>query len=106
MDSTYKLAHVLTGGKSIPLEFGRIISLAGDFFTNREPTGVPNHSNYPPICGALFPSRYTAKERFKNAVDSLRFDQDHTLVKLTDVLESEHNAVNETLRQEESVAHA
>lgn len=84
--------------QQVPLTFGRIIALAGDFYTNREPKQRSRVGlDYGPICGALrvpgTPDTAPLK-RFENAVDSLRFNLDGYLPRITELLDHEHRTVD------------
>jgi hypothetical protein len=66
------------------LTFGRIIALAGDFYTNPDRT---------PICGAFYnhPNE-NSETRFLSMVDSLEEDRDLHVQKVCDVLDKEVKA--------------
>lgn len=82
----------------VKLTFGRIIALAGDFYTNREGKTFSTVSgNYPPICGAFYQSSQPPTKRFENAVKSLIEDQDGFLVGITKLLDQEHHTIDRTL---------
>ncbi|KAJ5203822.1 uncharacterized protein N7498_004701 [Penicillium cinerascens] len=92
---TEELIHVFKEDRKIPLTFGRIIALAGDFYTNREPTkGSDIGLNYAPICGALQKSNTTPLKRFENAVNSLLQDRDGYLSAIMDLLDHEHRTID------------
>lgn len=80
---------------SVSLTFGRIIALAGDFYTNREHKSFLDVAgDYPPICGAFFQSPLKPTKRFENAVNSLLKDEDGFLIEITNLLDQEHHVVN------------
>ncbi|KAJ5972115.1 uncharacterized protein N7479_002033 [Penicillium vulpinum] len=89
----------------IPLTFGRIIALAGDFYTNREPTkGSEIGLDYAPICGALQKSKSAPLKRFENAVNSLLQDRDGYLAQITKLLDHEHRTVGHARELGKSVS--
>ncbi|KAG9758020.1 hypothetical protein KCU73_g4112, partial [Aureobasidium melanogenum] len=89
---------------SVKLQFGDIIALAGDFYTNLEPG-----RGYFPICGAPGfgkSGETNESQRFINAVTSLIEDTDGFLGDLMKLLQQEHQAVENTRSKDESVARA
>lgn len=89
------------------LTFGRIIALAGDFYTNREHKSLTNvGGDYPPICGAFYQSPLNPTKRFQNAVNSLLNDEDEYLSKITELLNQEHNTVSKARDLGKSVSGA
>ncbi|KAJ9299455.1 hypothetical protein DTO271G3_3077 [Paecilomyces variotii] len=103
---TEPLVFVETREKQlIPLTFGRIIALAGDFYTNREPTkGSDIELDYAPICGALRNSNTPPLKRFENAVNSLIQDRDGYLAHITKLLDHEHRTVSHARELGKSVS--
>lgn len=103
---TEPLVFVETREKErIPLTFGRIIALAGDFYTNREPTKGPDiELDYAPICGALRNSNTPPLKRFENAVNSLIQDRDGYLAHITKVLDHEQRTVSHARELGKSVS--
>jgi len=90
----------------VELNFGRIIALAGDFYTNREGTSAGGQDGeYNPICGAFYRSQLTPMQRFHNAVDSLRKDSDGYLRDIWNLLGHEVNLVSQAQRSGQGVAH-
>jgi hypothetical protein len=95
-------------GRDVPLNFGDIIALAGDFYTNRE-----GKKMYFPICDAEHlgtddnsKSTKTPEQRFECAVNSLTQDTDGYLAKVQDLLDTEHHTVKHALDIGDSVARA
>lgn len=91
--------------EQVPLTFGRIIALAGDFYTNRELSkGSDIAIDYAPICGALQKSNTPPLKRFENAVTSLVNDRDGYLGKITKLLDHEHRTVDHARELGKSVS--
>ncbi|KAL1860897.1 hypothetical protein Plec18170_001411 [Paecilomyces lecythidis] len=103
---TEPLVYVETReNEKIPLTFGRIIALAGDFYTNREPTkGSDIELDYAPICGALRKSNTPPLKRFENAVNSLIQDRDGYLAHITKLLDHENRTVDHARELGKSVS--
>ncbi|KAF4621926.1 hypothetical protein G7Y89_g14417 [Cudoniella acicularis] len=90
------------GKKQVKLGFGRIIALAGDFYSTHE------DDNRTPICGAFtsgiqdvnFPPGFeAATRRFRSAVQSLKDDTDRNLVQINDLMDAENHGVDEAQHQ-------
>ncbi|KDN71570.1 hypothetical protein CSUB01_12117 [Colletotrichum sublineola] len=107
LDHDEILVTVKARGGEVKLSFGQIIALAGDFYTCREGRGV-----YFPICDSddfgtsllNKKSTKTAGQRFDCAVESLLRDQDGYLKKVQDLLDQEHEAVDQARAAGDSVA--
>jgi hypothetical protein len=100
------LGTVKAKGGDVELDFGKIIALGGDFYTNKE-----GPQSYFPICDAeLFGAAIVSKssqtpyQRFENAVSSLIEDKDGFLFDIQRLLEVEHGAIETAHKQDESVA--
>lgn len=96
--------HIISTAKNVELRFGRLISLAGDFFTNRQP-GTP--TDYAPICGAFFnvpTDKASIEQRFMNMVTSLENDINGCLKLIVDVLDRETRATRQSLESGGQVA--
>lgn len=85
--------------KTITLNFGRIIALAGDYYSTYE----RGNNDRVPICGAFFKSSSTPRERFRTAVDSLIFDKESFLNNLTGKVDGELDKVNQVHSSGKSV---
>lgn len=90
------------------LDFGKVIALAGDFYTNRE-----GFMTYYPICDAEFfgitqwsKSTLHPFDRFENAVNSLLHDTDGYLATVQEFLDQEHDAVEMAQQKGKDVAQA
>ncbi|CAF3592779.1 unnamed protein product [Fusarium graminearum] len=88
--------------KEVKLTFGRIIALAGDFYSTHA------DDNRTPVCGAFFaesPSLSTpegwnaAVSRFKSAVQSLKDDTDRNLISVGDLIEQEEKGTDEAEKE-------
>ncbi|QPC80200.1 hypothetical protein HYE68_010952 [Fusarium pseudograminearum] len=88
--------------KEVKLTFGRIIALAGDFYSTHA------DDNRTPVCGAFFaesPSLSTlegwnaAVSRFKSAVQSLKDDTDRNLISVGDLIEQEKKGTDEAEKE-------
>lgn len=88
--------------KTITLKFGRIIALAGDYYSTWE----KGNNDRVPICGAFYDSPSTPQKRFQTAVDSLIFDKDGFLDALTNIINGEYTTVHQVHSSGESVSQA
>lgn len=90
-----------------PMQFGEVISLAGDFYTNRTPvTGLKDFIyGYAPIGGAYYPygtignsdkekQTDTAEARFMNMVEAIRTDDYKYLKTIRDALNLEKTEID------------
>ncbi|RDW72772.1 uncharacterized protein DSM5745_07944 [Aspergillus mulundensis] len=87
----------------VALNFGRIIALAGDFYTNRTSNSP---EAYTPICGRFFKSNESPMSRFRNAVESLRTDADGFLRKIWEMIGHEGDLIDAARRHGHSPASA
>jgi hypothetical protein len=91
LPSTYVLQPI----GSITLTFGRIISLAGDFYTNRTNIGW-TYNDYAPICGAYFnPPPGSPEDRFRDMVQALTTDAAGYLKSVAEKLDQEKVEVDQ-----------
>lgn len=90
------------------LKFGRVIALAGDFYSSH----VHGDTNRTPISGAFFTNEPSnnpdsdlqqKKDRFISAVKSLQEDWDRNLIELTNLIDKEHAGIEHT--QEDPAHH-
>ncbi|CEI70479.1 hypothetical protein FVEN_g1015 [Fusarium venenatum] len=88
--------------KEVKLTFGRIIALAGDFYSTHA------DDNRTPVCGAFFaesPSLSTpegwnaAVSRFRSAVQSLKDDTDRNLISIGDLIDKEKKGTDEAEKE-------
>ncbi|KAG8670479.1 hypothetical protein FPOAC1_009895 [Fusarium poae] len=88
--------------KEVKLTFGRIIALAGDFYSTHA------DDNRTPVCGAFFaesPSLSTpegwnaAVIRFRSAVQSLKDDTDRNLIGIGDLIDKEKKGTDEAEKE-------
>ncbi|GKU09667.1 unnamed protein product [Fusarium langsethiae] len=88
--------------KEVILTFGRIIALAGDFYSTHA------DDNRTPVCGAFFaespkldtPEGWNAAvSRFRSAVQSLKNDTDRNLITVSDLIEQEKKGNEEAERE-------
>lgn len=84
--------------RDINLKFGRVIALAGDFYSSNK------DKNRTPICGAFFTKEPTGNpdedlrfqtERFCSAVKSIVQDDDRNLIQLCKLIDHEHEKIDE-----------
>lgn len=84
--------------QQVKLSFGRIIALAGDFYSSHE------NEDRTPICGAFSsntldvntPAGFeAATRRFRSAVQSLKEDTDRNLVEISRLMDGENHGVHE-----------
>ncbi|KAJ4012625.1 hypothetical protein NW752_008338 [Fusarium irregulare] len=88
--------------KEVKLTFGRIIALAGDFYSSHM------DDNRTPVCGAFFAEKLSldnpegwkaAVARFKSAVKSLKDDTDRNLVTIGDLIDLEKKGTEEAEKE-------
>ncbi|OOQ83079.1 hypothetical protein PEBR_38554 [Penicillium brasilianum] len=84
--------------RDINLKFGRVIALAGDFYSSNK------DKHRTPICGAFFTNEPTGNpdedlrnqsERFRSAVKSIVQDDDGNLIQLCSLIDHEHEKIAE-----------
>lgn len=94
--STYILRTIerLFGASKNPVTFGEVISMAGDFYTNRKPDSY----NYAPISGAFdMDPNGTPEARFNDMIAAM-WDNDYLyLGPLKDALDQEKSVLNDEM---------
>lgn len=94
------LTYVVQTINGTDLTLGRIISLAGDFYSNRNPTSLGGWTaEYAPICGAYYsPPPGTPQDRFGDMVSAMLFDDFKYMSDLKGALDMEKKEIDNNLQ--------
>lgn len=96
--ATYIVQTITRNGTDLTL--GRVISLAGDFYSNRNPTGLHGWTaEYAPICGAYYDSPIKTPEgRFSDMVSAMLLDDFNYMNDIKGALDLEKQEIDNSLK--------